>query len=442
MSFPRYSGYKASGLPWVAHVPEHWVVPAVGYRYEVLLGKMLDEKKITGKHLAPYLRNIDVQWDRIDTENLPQMDFHGDDLARYRLDFGDLLVCEGGDVGRAAVWRGQLNECYYQKALHRLRPWDARRDNPRFFLYVLKVASALGVFSVASGKSTIAHLTAESLRGQRFAFPPFEEQTAIVGFLDYETTKIDRLMSEQQLMIDLLKEKRQAVISEIVIRGLRRDAPMKPSGLEWLGDVPAHWTVIRVANIFYEVREDGQDGLPILSVSIHHGVSDKEYDEDEMDRKVTRSDDKSKYKRVAPGDLVYNMMRAWQGAFGAVLVPGLVSPAYVVARPKTPLNTTFMENLLRTPQAIEQMRRYSRGVTDFRLRLYWDEFKDMRIALPPLTEADGICKRIDDMTRSFTGLALKAEHVIELLQERRTALIAAAVTGRIDVRDTANRVAA
>lgn len=209
---------------------------------------------------------------------------------------------------------------------------------------------------------------------------------------------------------------------------------MKPSGIEWLGDVPEHWVVTRMANIFREVTESGNDDLPILSVSIHHGVSDKEMDDEELDRKVTRSDDRSKYKRVAPGDLVYNMMRAWQGGFGTVRVDGMVSPAYVVARPKLPILTDYIEHLLRTPKAIEQMRRHSRGITDFRLRLYWDEFKNLAVVAPPLEESEVICEGIRLMDEKFDALTLEAQRAIDLLQERRTALISAAVTGQIDVR--------
>jgi type I restriction enzyme S subunit len=140
-----------------------------------------------------------------------------------------------------------------------------------------------------------------------------------------------------------------------------RYAKYKDSGVEWLGEVPEHWDVRRLGAIFRQADEEGEDDLAILSVSIHDGVSDKELDEKEMDRKVTRSDDRSKYKRVQPGDLVYNMMRAWQGGFGSVTIAGMVSPAYVVARPISDFSTSFVEQLLRTPQAIEQMRRHSRG---------------------------------------------------------------------------------
>jgi type I restriction enzyme S subunit len=139
---------------------------------------------------------------------------------------------------------------------------------------------------------------------------------------------------------------------------------------------------------------------------------------------------------VATGDLVYNMMRAWQGGFGAVAVEGMVSPAYVVARPKKSLVTAFIEKLLRTPKAVEQMRRYSQGVTDFRLRLYWDEFKNIRIALPPREEQSAIIDHIEATTAKFDALIAEAQRAIDLLQERRTALISAAVTGQIDIRSS------
>ena len=207
---------KDSGLEWLGRVPAHWDIAAVNYRYEVLLGKMLDEKRISGEHLAPYLRNVDVQWDRINCVDLPQMDFTGDDLQRYSLAQGDLLVCEGGDVGRAAIWQAELDECYYQKALHRLRRRSSTRDHARFMFYILRMATALGVFESNGGKSTIAHLTAEALRRYRFAFPPCGEQEEIVALLDAQIRALDALVVEAESATLLLQERRAALISAAV----------------------------------------------------------------------------------------------------------------------------------------------------------------------------------------------------------------------------------
>jgi type I restriction enzyme S subunit len=209
---------------------------------------------------------------------------------------------------------------------------------------------------------------------------------------------------------------------------------MKDSGVEWLGQVPAHWEVARQAQLFREIAEPGNDDLPVLSVSIHTGVSDGEVDPEDADRKITRSEDRSKYKSVQPGDLVYNMMRAWQGGFGTVTTLGAVSPAYVVARPLGDLETQFVELLLRTPQAVEEMRARSRGITDFRLRLYWEQFREIVIAIPPKEERIAILEFVLEEARKMEALSTQAEAAITLLQERRAALISAAVTGKIDVR--------
>ena len=204
-----------------------------------------------------------------------------------------------------------------------------------------------------------------------------------------------------------------------------------------LAQETVHWSVMRPGNLFAQVDQRGDESLPVLSVSIHDGVSDAELDDAELDRKVTRSDDRTKYKRVAAGDLVYNMMRAWQGGFGTVTVEGMVSPAYVVARPTGVAPSMFIERLLRTPSAVEEMRRHSRGVTDFRLRLYWDEFKKIALALPPNSEAMAIISHVAAVEGKIAEVIAAGEDCIRVLRERRTALISATIGGQIDVRRAA-----
>ena len=192
-----------------------------------------------------------------------------------------------------------------------------------------------------------------------------------------------------------------------------------------------------MASIFREAIRPGDESLPILSISIHDGITDEEMAPEDRDRRVSQIEDRTKYKRVAPNDLAYNMMRAWQGAFGAVTVDGLVSPAYVVAEPMFEFRTAYIENLLRTPIAIEEMRRYSRGIADFRMRLYWDYFRDLKVCLPPLEEQDKILEMITRETSRIDLLTEKTQRSINLLKERRAAFITAAVTGQIDLRESA-----
>lgn len=175
-----YPVYKPSGVEWLGEAPEHWDVAALRHRYSSELGKMLDAKRITGDHLLPYVRNIDVQWDRVNTVGLAQMDIASEEYARYTLDQGDLLVCEGGEVGRCAIWSGEIPLCGYQKAIHRVRSLDRSRDNARHLLYVMRAGARIGVFLADGSENTIAHLTGVKLRRHRFAFPPKHEQDAIV----------------------------------------------------------------------------------------------------------------------------------------------------------------------------------------------------------------------------------------------------------------------
>jgi type I restriction enzyme S subunit len=206
---------KDSGTEWLGEVPEHWDVPPLYARYSVELGKMLDAKRITGDYLLPYLRNIDVQWDRVNVDNLPEMDVAPEEYARFTLTEGDLLVCEGGEVGRTAIWRGELPVCAFQKAIHRIRPLSGR-DLPRCFYYVMRAAASSGVFLAYGNPNTIPHLTAEKLRVYRFGFPPLGEQWEIVEHLDYETARIDALASKVDESIEKLSEYRTALISAAV----------------------------------------------------------------------------------------------------------------------------------------------------------------------------------------------------------------------------------
>jgi type I restriction enzyme S subunit len=207
---------RDSGVEWIGDVPEHWAVCKLSYRYSVELGKMLDEKKMTGNHPVPYLRNKDVQWQSINTFDLPSIDISPSEIDRYTIKDGDLLVCEGGDVGRAAIWRGADNVIGYQKALHRLRAVSGRKDSVEFYFYALFAAKINGVFEESDTKSTISHLPAEKFREYRFAFPPMVEQQIIVEFLSSMTKRIALISEKTQLSIDLLKKRRSALITAAV----------------------------------------------------------------------------------------------------------------------------------------------------------------------------------------------------------------------------------
>ena len=210
---------NGSGIDWIGLVPRHWQVAPLYSRFTVQLGKMLDSSRHDGSNHYPYLRNANVYWRRLDLDDIKTMPFSPADRARYRLRSGDLLVCEGGAninvVGKSAIWRGELGECYYQKALHRVR---SRGDGAlvEFLLYALWAAFAQGVFIADANANTVFHLTAEKLRQHRFAFPPASEQERIVQSLDRATQRLDEMVARTKESVRRLGEYRQALISAAV----------------------------------------------------------------------------------------------------------------------------------------------------------------------------------------------------------------------------------
>jgi type I restriction enzyme S subunit len=437
MSFPRYERYTDSGVEWLGQVPEHWEVNRLKLIADVFPSNV--DKKEYADEIAVRLCNYtDVYYNDVITEGMELMKATAsqEQVEKFTLRAGDTILTKDSetadDIAISAYVPRDLPGvvCGYHLSIARPKPVAVGA----FIKRVFDAAYIRAQAEVAANGLTRVGLSQYALDNLLVAYPERNEQSQIALFLDQETAKIDLLIEEQRRLIELLKEKRQSVISYAVTKGLNHELPMKKSGIEWLGETPKHWKDLRIGAIFREVNDAGVDGLPILSVSIHHGVSDKQLDDEELERKVTRSDDQTKYKRVRSGDLVYNMMRAWQGGFGTVNVEGMVSPAYVVARPSKGYSSRFVEFLLRTPCAVEEMRRYSQGVTDFRLRLYWDKFKCIRLSMPPLSEQEDILAYIETKTTEFDRLTEVSERAISILMERRTALISAAVMGKIDVR--------
>lgn len=440
MSLQRYTEYRESGDTALGRVPAHWELCPVKAIAAIDNSGCYGTDPDDADNQLPVATTAQIDpHGRFDVAAMPVRGFSDDEIRRFACRAGDILVVKSSGSatniisGKSGIVSDSTERFVFSNFLLRLVPRVEKVLPSYLYRFIASPVTRERVQLMCSS-TTYPNLRVGEYVGATIPLPPMPEQSAIAAFLDRETAKIDALIAEQEKLIAMLAEKRQATISHAVTKGINPDAPMRDSGVPWLGEVPAHWGITRLGAILREVSEPGNDNLPVLSVSIHDGVSDKELDDAEMDRKVTRSDDRSKYKSVSPGDLTYNMMRAWQGGFGAVTVVGMVSPAYVVARPIVELLTSHLEALLRSPNAVIEMKRRSQGVTDFRLRLYWQEFKTMHVALPPLIEQQAIGDYLASETGRFDALINEAKKATTLLKERRSALIAAAVTGQIDVR--------
>ena len=423
MTQKPYQRYKESGIEWIGKVPEHWEMKRLKHVASLNMGQSPSSEDCNqeGDGL-PFLQGT------ADFGKVYPLPKHYCPVPNKLAHKNDILFSVRAPVGEI----NDADQIYgIGRGLCAVTPNTGNSN--RYIFYCLQIIKE-ELLSVATG-STYEAVSIEQIRNSRCLLPLFEEQLSIASFLDRETSHIDTLISEKERLISLLQEYRQALISHVVTKGLDPNVKMKDSGVEWLGEIPNEWEMVRIASCFREINQTGGNDLPILSLSIHDGISDRELDENELDRKVTRSNDRTIYKRVSEGDLVYNMMRAWQGAFGMAKVAGIVSPAYIVARPIKIIRADYIERLLRTEQAIEEMRGRSHGVTDFRLRLYWDEFKNLKVCIPPLEEQGTITAFLDREIDRIDSLIDKAHRAIELLQEYRFSLITAAVTGKIDVRE-------
>lgn len=440
MSYRHHAEVKPSEIEWVDQLPVDWEEKRLRFVADISNSNV--DKKAYDDQVSVRLCNYtDVYYNEVITPDLDFMEATASqaEIKKFGLRVGDVIITKDSedprDIGVPAFVQEDMPGvvCGYHLSI-------IRTSDPITAEYVqFSIMSHLNKarLYVDTPGVTRFGLDQDTIKNILVLLPPPEERRQIVRRLRSETAEIDGLIEKKTRFIALLKEKRAAVITHAVTKGIDPDAPMKDSGVDWLGRVPAHWDVLRIAALFREVSRPADPVLPVLSVSIHDGVTDGELADEDRDRKVALSEDRTKYQGVAPGDLVYNMMRAWQGAFGAVAVKGLVSPAYVVAAPVTEFRTKFIEHLLHTKSAAEEIRRFSRGIADFRMRLYWDHFRTLKVCLPPLAEQDRILSEIDTETARIDGLISLTERSIDLLREKRAALITAAVTGKIDVRAAA-----
>lgn len=420
-------------LDWIKKPPHGWRVDRLKSASRITLGKMLSPEVSHRNTIElAYVRaaNLSEEASVVDAD-LKRMWFSPGEAKTLALRSGDILIAEGGMIGQPS-FVDRVNDgepICFQNSINRLRS----NHNQRFMFFWMRFLFDSGYHQSTVNTVSIAHLTKEKLGEVYVLVPPIQAQRRIASWLDLQTSRIDKRIKLLGSKRDLLNALKKSVIEESTFRGINPSAPQYESGIDWLGPVPSHWQKVRLGSLFHEAADAGREGLPMLTVSIHSGISDKELTDDEMERKVSRSEDKTVYKRVKPGDLVYNQMRAWQGAFGAAQIEGLVSPAYVVARPRRSIVPKFVEYLLRAPAAMEEIRRRSRGITDFRLRLYWDEFKNIRIAFPPLDEQQAIADFLDRKLAQIDKQIALIDRLEALLKEQRKAIIHEAVTGKIDL---------
>ena len=446
MSFPKYDRYKNSGVEWLGEVPEHWEVGHV---------KRLATKITDGSHISPetengvyaFISTKDVRNDSLDFDNCLRTSVENYEyLVRTGCKpiAGDVLFSKDGTIGRTVVIK-EDRDFVVASSLIIISP-DQNILSSVFLNYLCQsstIASQVECFVKGAG---LPRLSIQNLLRIIGVFPPLPEQRSIATFLDRETTKIDELIAEQRQLIDLLKEKRQAVISHAVTKGLNPDAPMKDSAIEWLGEVPEHWEAVRIKYILKSLEQgwspqcenfSAEDsGWGVLKVGcVNGGV----FNPDE-NKALPAAFSPVPELAICVGDVLISRAntRELVGSAAVALAdyPNLLlcDKLYRLRLIADLCNPEFLVLYLSTPQARSQLELAASGASSSMLNIGQATVLEMFMPLPTIEEQIQITSYVGNEANKFQDLISEAHHAIALLQERRTALISAAVTGKIDVR--------
>ena len=452
MSFPRYRQYKDSGVEWLGEVPEHWEVGPLRRSIEFLTdyeanGSFADTKENvaidTGEPYAWYVRATDLEQRRFGLVEgnrfCDQATFNW--LTKTSLRGGELLVAKRGEIGKVYVMPTYGGNATLAPNLYLIRL--KQNLQPRYAWYWFSVDPGKAELVLADKSTTIGALYKDDVKSCFVATPSTAEQTRIVEFLDRETGKIDELVAEQQRLMELLKEKRQAVISHAVTKGLNPRAPMKPSGIEWLGDVPAHWAVGAIKH-FTETITDGAHVSPETEDGIYPFVSTKDVLAESIDLEGCLRTSASSYQYMVKTGCkpkVADVLFSKDGTIGRTVVVTkpddfVVASSLIIVRPNRDiLSSKFLNRLCQSGLVTAQVDSFVKGAGLPRLSI--QNLLKVVGCFPPPAEQACIAEYVDREVGKIDALSAEAHKAIDLLQERRTALISAAVTGQIDVRKLA-----
>jgi type I restriction enzyme S subunit len=450
MSFPRHPKYKDSGVEWLGEVPEHWEVRRLRQIGPLLKGSGGSKEDIVESGV-PCVRYGDLYTTHAYFIRQARTHVSEERSADYfPIQKGDVLFAASGEdlaeIGRSAVTLIDERVCCGGDLVI-LRPQTT--VVPEFMGYACDCWVSKAQKASMGRGTTVKHIYPDELKRLLLALPPAPEQTAIATFLDHETAKNDALIAEQQRLIELLQEKRQAVVSHAVTRGLNPDAPMKDSGIEWLGEVPEHWEIAplrrltaRGTTITYGIVQAGPDiegGVPYIRTS---DMAGDEFPEsgylrtsEEIDRSYSRS-------KVRPNDLVV-AIRATLGK--GLLVPEFLDGANLTqgtarVSPGEKLLPRFLLHAFNGGFCQTSIDLVAKGTTFREITL--DALRRIPMLVPPCGEQKEIVEFVDAAIERSDQLVADTSRAITLLQERRSALISSAVTGQIDVRGLAGSEAA
>ncbi|HDZ9336361.1 TPA: restriction endonuclease subunit S [Vibrio cholerae] len=422
---PKYEAYKDSGVEWIGAIPATWQICRMKY----LLSER-NERTTTGKEpllaLSKY-RGVVLK------DSFEERAGRAESLVGYKKVAPNQLV-----INKMQAVNGLLSVSYISGitspdySVYEVKHADIL--DIEFLNYTLNLPLYLSEFKrrVTGVMEGFIRLYTDDLYDIPLLLPPIEEQKDIVRLLKNKSAIVDDAIAIKQNQIELLKERKQIIIQQAVTQGLNPDAPMKDSGVDWIGEIPEHWIVKRAKYLLDEINERSETGLEeLLSVSHMTGVTPRS----EKNVTMFMAEDYTGSKLCHSGDLVINIMWAWMGALGVSDRTGIVSPSYGVFREQREgtFVPKYLEMLLKSTKYVEYYNKVSTGLHSSRLRFYGHMLFDMALGFPPYEEQTQIVEYISrECSKVDEAITVQAEQVSKL-KEYKTTLINSAVTGKIKV---------
>lgn len=435
----KYENYKPSNIGWMGDVPEHWDLFRIKRIFQ-------ERKERNNPVVTDFILSLTAKQGVVPVAekegaggNKPK-----DDLTLYNVcRENDLLVnCMNVVSGAAGVskWVGAISPVYYA-----LFPRDEQQCNVwyyhRIFRLITFQRSLLGlgkgilIHESSTGKLNTVRMriSMDYLNNVLLPIPPKDEQDQIIRYLDWQLSKINKLIATKRKEIARINEHLLFSVNSAVTHGIR-GTELKDSGVFWMGDIPKNWKPIKIKWLFDETNERNVNGdLELLTFSRKRGLIPFS----EASDKEPSASDLTNYRKVVPGQLLENRMQAWSGMFICVTCEGCVSPDYSVFNPSKDryVNVKFYEYVFRNPFQVEQFANASRGVGSGFNRLYTPAFGAIYTVYPPQEEQDEIVDYLDNLKKKYQVTIEKIEAEIETLREMKNKLISDVVTGKIDVRN-------
>lgn len=417
-----YPTYKDSGIEWLGQIPTHW---------DLLRNKIFitEHDNVVGQDAYKYtLLSLTKQ-------GVIQRDIESG-KGKFPKEFDNYKIVESGNiifclfdvdetprtVGLSSI-DGMITGAY--------NVFSIKGINSQFYYYYfLAVDEAKALRPLYSGLRKV--VKTERFAGLRIPVPPEEEQRQIVAYLDYKSNKINERIYQRERELQTLSELKQAEIAAVVTRGLDPNVPMKESGIEWLGKIPAHWEVTQLRKYLRLFSDKGHPDMDLLSVTREQGVIVRDITSKEENHNFI-PDDLSGYKLIQKGQFAINKMKAWQGSYGVSKYKGIVSPAYYTCELNN-IDTEYFDVAIRSQAYIGFFTKYSKGIRSGQWDLSPDALKSIPFVEPPIVEQRAIVSYITEISEKIDSYITKLKEEINYLQEYKQRLISDVVTGKVDVR--------